>query len=107
MAQPQTRRYYALPANNLGATSPSSHASPMSEHQNGGSAAGGAASDRRSNLALRELIDEMMMSIRTAAQGHLWTSDERAQYERELQMIMTRVRSEAVGDKKPARLGAN
>ena len=57
---------------------------------------GGNPSERRTNLALRELIDEMMASIRSATQGSLWTSDERAQYERELATIMSRVRQEAV-----------
>ncbi len=52
--------------------------------------------DRRRNLALRALVDEMMTSIRGATQGHLWTTDERSQYERELAVIMTRVRSETV-----------
>ena len=55
------------------------------------------ASERRQNLALRELIDEMLASIRTATQGSLWTPDERTQYERELAMIMARVRTSAVG----------
>ncbi|AHG88304.1 hypothetical protein J421_0767 [Gemmatirosa kalamazoonensis] len=64
------------------------------------------ASERRQNLALRELIDEMMASIRHATQGNLWTSEERTQYERELAMIMARVRNEAVGSKDPARSGS-
>ena len=84
-----------------------SHSHPMSDISHGDDAGDRAGSDRRSNLALRELIDEMMTSIRTATQGHLWTSDERAQYERELSMIMTRVRSEAVGPTRPARVGAD
>jgi hypothetical protein len=67
---------------------------------------GGPAADRRRNLALRALIDEMMESIRSATQSHLWTTEERAQYERELRMIMTRVRSEAVGPKATVRSGA-
>ena len=71
----------------------------MSDNSHGADAGDPPASDRRSNLALRELIDEMMTSIRSATQGHLWTSEERAQYERELAMIMTRVRSETVGPK--------
>jgi hypothetical protein len=54
------------------------------------------ASERRQNLALRELIDEMLVSIRSATQGSLWTSEERTQYERELAMIMARVRTSAV-----------
>jgi hypothetical protein len=53
--------------------------------------------ERRQNVALRQLIDDMMTSLRTATQGNLWTSEERTQYERELSMIMTRVRSAAVG----------
>lgn len=56
--------------------------------------------DRRRNTALRELIDEMMHSIRHASQGSLWTSEERAQYERELATIMARVRGEAVREQK-------
>lgn len=55
-----------------------------------------AAPERRSNAALRELIDEMLASIRAATNRELWTGDERAQYERELGEIMARVRSEAV-----------
>jgi hypothetical protein len=56
----------------------------------------GDPSDRRRNVALRELIDEMMHSIRSATQGTLWTTEERAQYERELATIMSRVRDQAV-----------
>ncbi len=52
--------------------------------------------ERRSNAALRELIDEMLASIRAATSRELWSTDERAQYERELGEIMTRVRAEAV-----------
>jgi hypothetical protein len=63
-------------------------------------------SERRQNLALRELIDEMMASIRQATQGSLWTSEERTQYERELAMIMARVRTQAVGPKDPVSSGS-
>ena len=52
--------------------------------------------DKRTNLKLRELIDEMMASIRTAARRDLWSVEERAQYEDELASIMQRVRGEAV-----------
>jgi hypothetical protein len=52
--------------------------------------------ERRKNPALRELIDEMLASIRTATRNELWSDDERAQYERELAEIMTRVRSETL-----------
>jgi hypothetical protein len=55
-----------------------------------------AGVDRRKNPALRELIDEMLASIRSATNNELWTPDERTQYERELGEIMARVRSEAV-----------
>ena len=53
--------------------------------------------ERRQNVELRQLIDDMIASIRTATQGNLWTAEERTQYERELAMIMVRVRSAAVG----------
>ena len=52
--------------------------------------------ERRTNHALRELVDEMMASIRAAAHHELWTPEERAQYERELSTIMARVRTEAL-----------
>ncbi len=52
-------------------------------------------SERRRNHALRELIDEMLASIRSAANRDLWTPDERAQYEQELAGIMARVRSQS------------
>ena len=52
--------------------------------------------ERRTNAALRELIDEMLASIRAATSRELWSGDERAQYERELAEIMARVRQEAV-----------
>ena len=35
-------------------------------------------SDRRSNPRLRELVDEMLASIRAASNVDLWTNDERA-----------------------------
>ena len=52
--------------------------------------------ERRRNQALRELVDEMLASIRVAANRDLWTAQERQQYESELSLIMTRVRSEAI-----------
>lgn len=61
-----------------------------------GQSASATSADRRSNHALRALVDEMMASIRAATQGELWTSNERAQYEKELANIMGRVRNEAV-----------
>ena len=60
--------------------------------------------ERRKNIALRQLVDEMLASIRVAAQKDLWTPEERAQCESELAMIMARVRAETVatGDIDPA-----
>lgn len=55
-----------------------------------------SGAERRTNHALRDLIDEMMASIRSAANRELWTPAERAQYEQELAQIMQRVRGEAV-----------
>jgi hypothetical protein len=60
-----------------------------------------SAAERRTNHALRALVDEMMSSIRAATQGELWTAEERAQYERELANIMGRVRNEAVSHGPP------
>ncbi len=57
---------------------------------------GARTPERRRNPILRELIDEMLASIRVAANRELWTPTERSQYERELAEIMARVRSEAV-----------
>ena len=55
-----------------------------------------ASPERRRNAALRELVDEMLASIRAAANRDLWTADERQQYESELALIMNRVRAEAM-----------
>jgi hypothetical protein len=52
--------------------------------------------DRRSNPRLRELIDEMLASIRASHQVDLWTDEERTRYEGELSRIMDTVRSEAL-----------
>ena len=58
-------------------------------------AAGGR--ERRRNHALRDLVDEMLASIRVASNNDLWTADERARYEEDLARIMERVRGEATG----------
>jgi hypothetical protein len=52
--------------------------------------------ERRRNGALRQLVDEMMATIRTAAGRDLWTPEERAQCEAELAQIMARVRAGAI-----------
>jgi hypothetical protein len=53
------------------------------------------AVERRKNQRLRELVDEMLASIREGASRELWTEAERAQYEAELEGIMARVRRQA------------
>lgn len=77
-------------------TPPAPRPGPPSGASSGASSGAAPGSERRTNAALRELIDEMLASIRAATSRELWTTDERAEYERELGEIMTRVRSEAV-----------
>ncbi len=52
-------------------------------------------SDRRSNPRLRELVDEMLASIRAASNVDLWTNDERARYQADMARIMESVREHA------------
>ncbi|HZF68707.1 MAG TPA: hypothetical protein VEZ47_11760 [Gemmatirosa sp.] len=52
--------------------------------------------ERRRNHALRDLVDEMLASIRVVANQDLWSDDERARYEEDLARIMERVRGEAI-----------
>jgi hypothetical protein len=54
-----------------------------------------ATPERRRNARLRELVDEMMASIRAAANIDLWTADERARYEADMLRIMESVRQQA------------
>ena len=52
-----------------------------------------SASDRRSNLVLRALIDEMLERVRELNRNTgIWTGEERARAEAELDAIMARVR---------------
>jgi len=51
--------------------------------------------ERRSNPRLRELVDEMLASIRAASNVDLWTSDERSRYEADMARIMESVREHA------------
>jgi hypothetical protein len=52
--------------------------------------------ERRANLELRRAIDEMLERIRDFRRlTGAWTADERAQAERELEMIMARIRQTA------------
>jgi hypothetical protein len=50
----------------------------------------------RSRHRLRDLIEEMMASIRVAANEDLWTEVERTRAEADLERIMARVRAEAL-----------
>jgi hypothetical protein len=53
--------------------------------------------DRRRNPRLRELVDEMLASIRAAANAQLWSPEERERYEADMARIMESVRSQAFG----------
>ena len=54
---------------------------------------GGSADDRRSNLVLRALIDEMLERVREMNRNTgVWSGDDRARAEAELDSIMARVR---------------
>ena len=53
----------------------------------------GSGGNRRNNLVLRALIDEMLERVRELNRSNgVWTSDERARAEAELDAIMARVR---------------
>lgn len=52
--------------------------------------------ERRSNPRLRELVDEMLASIRAAHNVDLWTTEERARYEADMIRIMASVREHAI-----------
>lgn len=52
--------------------------------------------DRRSQLGLRALIDQMLQQVRELNRhAASWDPDERAKAEQQLEMIMARVRDEA------------
>jgi hypothetical protein len=52
--------------------------------------------ERRANLELRAVIDEMLERVRDFRRlTGAWTKEEREQAERELEAIMTRVRAAA------------
>ena len=55
------------------------------------------ATDRRRNPRLRELVDEMMASIRAASNADLWSTEERATYEGDMARIMDSIRAQALG----------
>lgn len=52
--------------------------------------------DRRRNPRLRELVDEMLASIRVAANQDFWTPDERHRCEADMLRIMASVRAKAL-----------
>ena len=52
--------------------------------------------ERRTNLRLRELIDEMLASVRVAVNRDLWTPEERAAAEAELATLMDAIRRETL-----------
>jgi hypothetical protein len=58
--------------------------------------AGYHGNERRSNPRLRELVDEMLASIRAAHNVGLWTTQERAKYEADMARIMESVREHAI-----------
>ena len=86
------------------------HQTTSSDAATGAAGASGAPDvERRRNPRLRELVDEMLASVRVAARRDLWSEEERKQYEAELADIMRRVRFEAVwkgGPKDDQRGGA-
>ena len=56
------------------------------------------AGERRVRAALRTLVDDMMTQIRSASQNEVWTADERARAESDLERIMEQVRREAMAE---------
>ena len=60
--------------------------------------------ERRHNPRLRELVDEMLASIRAAANVELWTPEERDQYAADMDRIMKTVRTHAVNGETRASL---
>lgn len=59
-------------------------------------AAATSGKERRKHHHLRDLIDEMMASIRAATNRDIFTAEERADAESQLARIMERVHAEAL-----------
>lgn len=74
--------------------SPKAAAASASSRRSGGLPPDGI--ERRKNPRLRELIDEMLATVRVAVNRELWTPEERARAESELNDIMGRIRSQAI-----------
>lgn len=68
--------------------------SPASEHA-------ARAAERRRNPHLREMVDELLATIRVAANRDLWSSDERAQCEADMARIMDDIRQQALAGRTP------
>ena len=69
----------------------------MSETDTKANASGDqSGSERRRNARLRELVDEMLASIRESQRREDWTPEERARAEADLERIMAQVRRAAV-----------
>lgn len=52
--------------------------------------------ERRTNVVLRSLVNEMLLRVRDLSRRTaVWSAEEREQAERELEVIMARVRDEA------------
>jgi hypothetical protein len=62
--------------------------------------------ERRRHHHLRDLIDEMLASLRAASNRDLFSADERADAELQLKAIMARVHSEALslGDRRETKV---
>lgn len=60
--------------------------------------------ERRNNPRLRELVDEMLATIRAAANVELWSPEERLRCESDMARIMKTVRTTAVGQDTPQHL---
>lgn len=57
----------------------------------------GAPGERRSNVVLRALVNEMLDRVRDLSRRtEAWTPEERARAEADLEMIMERVRQETM-----------
>jgi hypothetical protein len=61
-----------------------------------------SSAERRRNVALRRLIDEMLAQVRDAQRNAAaWTPEERQRAEADLEMIMARVRGAAASPAPP------
>ena len=52
--------------------------------------------ERRRNPRLRELIEEMLVSIRVASNKDLWSTEEHERYKADMSRIMEAVRTHAL-----------